>query len=350
MKKNISKIFAVLSICTITGSVFAQSNMDVVATVNLTKPVPITVKQLKDEIAMMEKVTGKALSSSERREVLDSMINERLAIQLAEKEGMRVDDQEINQQITAMRQQMAQTLGKEPTESEFAKELQNQTGMSLATFRDEGKKQLLVQKLLVAKKGDIIQGIKAPTQSEIQKEYDLNSASLVQDETAQFSALFFPSKSSDKSKVRASADKLAASIGTSANKFDEVVNSIKPDSGYQATTNGIIQKNKTARDQIGQDFLDTIFALDQGKVSGVIEVPSGNQQGFFIVKVTGRYPKKFLALDDNVIQAGTTVRKILESAIMRRKQQEVLLEAQKELIADLRKNNPFTINEKNLNF
>jgi LAS superfamily LD-carboxypeptidase LdcB len=44
--------------------------------------------------------------------------------------------------------------------------------MNLSAFREEGKKQLLVQQLLMKTKGDTIKAIKAPTESEIKKEYD----------------------------------------------------------------------------------------------------------------------------------------------------------------------------------
>jgi hypothetical protein len=65
---------------------FAQLSLQNAATVNLTKTEPITVKQLKAEIAKIESQAKRALSPAERRQVLDVMINTRLAVQAAERD------------------------------------------------------------------------------------------------------------------------------------------------------------------------------------------------------------------------------------------------------------------------
>jgi hypothetical protein len=108
------------------AAVFAQSDLQPVAIVRLTKSEPITVKQLKTEIeklawqdiaprlgrapttAEMNTATS-GLNAAQRRQVLDVVINEKLALQAAERDKITITDNEINQQITQLRAQMADT-------------------------------------------------------------------------------------------------------------------------------------------------------------------------------------------------------------------------------------------------
>ncbi|MDR2509634.1 MAG: SurA N-terminal domain-containing protein, partial [Spirochaetaceae bacterium] len=107
-------------------SAFGQNDMQTVATVRLTKTESITVKQLKIEVDNIQKATGKTLNNAERREVLDSMINQRLALQAADRDRVSVSDAEVNQQINEFRSQLAGRLGRNPTESEFADAIRQQ--------------------------------------------------------------------------------------------------------------------------------------------------------------------------------------------------------------------------------
>ncbi|MCL2881209.1 MAG: SurA N-terminal domain-containing protein, partial [Treponema sp.] len=67
--------------CAVFG--FAQNDLQPAAIVKLTKPEPITVKQFRTEADRMEKAAGRALTNDEKKQVLDAMINERLAMQAA---------------------------------------------------------------------------------------------------------------------------------------------------------------------------------------------------------------------------------------------------------------------------
>lgn len=336
----------------------AQQDMQVVATVNLSRREPITVKQLKSQIDMVEKATGQKVTTvAQRKEILDMMINERLVMQAAEKEGIRSDDAEFNQQLQTIRAQLAQAMGKQPTEAEFAQAIQQETGMNLATFREEWKKQRVITEYLRKKKGDLLATLKEPTEAEINKEYKLRSSQFTQDETIQFSALIVPFKTAaEKTKAREEANKISREINGSLNAFDEKIQKgFTPDSVFKSSTTGILANNTVAVQQVGEEFLEVAFALDQGKVSKVIEVPQGSVSGFYIIKVTGKYPQKFLDLDDTPIQyrnasETVTVRKIIEMQIMQDRQAKILQQAQLELINELRKGNPYTIDEKNLNF
>jgi parvulin-like peptidyl-prolyl isomerase len=330
----------------------AQNDLKTVATVTLTKTEPITVKMLKEQVLQIETAMGRALKAEERRDVLNNMINERLALQAAEKEKIVVTDSELNQQLNSLRAQMVQMLGRNPTDAEFNDAIRQQTGMGMAAYREQAKKLLTVQKYLLVKKEDVLRSIKEPTDAEITKEYDLNSSDLIQPETLEFSAIVFPiSNDNERNRKREDANKMAREINNSPEVFDEKLQLGRaPNAGYNVTQRTVLQKNSAVQQRVGQTFMDEAFGLAQGRISKVLEIQSGDARGFYIIKVAHKYPKKFLALEDIHLVYGETVRTVLREAIMQKRQQEVMVQAQQELVDELRKGNPFKIFEENLNY
>jgi hypothetical protein len=332
-------------------------DLQTVATVNLTKTEPILVKQLRTRVEAIEKATGRKLSTDEKREILNGMIDEMLILQAAARDRVSVEEGTVNQQIEDLRTQLTQQAGRRPTDVEFAEAVKAQTGLDLSGFREQMKKQLVFQKYLMEKKGSILQAAKPPSDAEILSEYNQwktsadGIARLTQEETIQFAAIVFPyEKDADKPKARNGAEALEKEIGGSVLQFDKKVQ--QQSNEYRATTAGIMQKNKKAQSEVGQAFMDTSFGLKYDpktgatEVSKVIEVPTGTARGFYIIKITAKYPfKSPLALDDTMIQYGTTVRDVVRAALAQEKQQDAIVKAQGELTAELRKNTPFKINE-----
>jgi len=343
MKRTILFLILIFSLAV---SGFSQ----VAAIVNYTKSEPITVAQLRTEIERLEQSRGRPLTKDERLQILDVMINERLAIQAAEKEKITISENEVNQQVQQLRGVLAQQLGRQPTEAEFNQAVRNESGLDFPAFKEQLRKQLIVQKYLIAKKGDLIKNIKEPTEAEIIDQYNLAKAQFVRPETVRFSMIQVPygPDAASRAKARDLALSLIKEIGSNPSKFDEVVTkSHAPNSGYVAGDGGFIPRNHEAQNVVGQDFINTAFNLKQGEVSKLIEGTPGYQ----IIKVTENYSMKNLELDD-IIQPGSNirVRDYIKQALLNERQQASLTKASEELISDLRKDKPFRINDNNLNW
>jgi parvulin-like peptidyl-prolyl isomerase len=327
---------------------FAQADLQPAAIVNLIRSEPITVKQFRTEVERVEKATRRSLNDKERRDVLDAMINERLAIQAAEKEKVAVSENEVNQQINQLRNQMAQTIGRQPTDAEFATAVKSETGLEMSAFRDQARRQLLTQKYLMAKKQSTFENIKPPTDADVVSAYNLNKFQFVRPDTVRFSMIqieYGPDAAS-KTKAKTLADSLIKEIGSSASKFDEVVlRGQAPSSGYQAGDGGYLPRNMEAAQIVGQDFITTAFNLKQGEVSRLME----GVRGYQIIKVTETYAQKNLDLDD-IFQLGSrmTVRNYIGSSMMQERQMEAIKKATEELVAELRAGKTFQIFERNL--
>jgi len=329
---------------------FAQSDLQPAAIVNLVRSEPITVKQLRTEVERMEKAARRSLNDKERRDVLDSMINERLAIQAAEKEKITVSESEVNQQINQLKNQMVQAIGRQPTDAEFATAIKNETGLEMPAFRDQARRQLLTQKYLMSKKQSVFENIKVPTDADIVNAYNLTKAQFVRPDTVRFSMIqveYGPDAAS-KTKAKDLADRLIREIGTSPSKFDEVVlRGQSPNSGYQAGDGGYLPRNMEAAQVVGQEFITTAFNLKQGDVSKLME----GVRGYQIIKVTETYAQKNLELDD-IFQLGSrmTVRNYIGNSLLQERQMEALKKATEELVTELRAGKTFQIFERNLNW
>jgi parvulin-like peptidyl-prolyl isomerase len=342
----ISFIFSAL----LGGVVFAQNDLQPAVIVRLTKSEPITVKQYRTEVERMEKTAGRALNPTERRQVLDVMINEKLALQAAERDRVTISDNEINQQIQQLRTGMVEQIGRQPTDAEFALAVRNETGLDVAAFRDQLRRQMIVQKYLLSKKQNIIESVAVPTDEEIRNTYTLAKTQFVRPDTVRFSMIQVPfgTESAERTRAKELADRLVREIGSSAAKFDEaVIRGQTPNAGYQAGDGGYLPRNMQAQQVVGQEFINAAFSLKQGEVSRLIEGP----RGFQIIKVTETYEQKNLEMDD-VVQLGTrmTVREYIGNSLLQERQQAVIERATTELVTELRTGNPFQIFENNLSW
>jgi len=329
---------------------FSQSALQSVATVNLTKTEAITVRQLRTEVERMEKAAGKTLTKAERLQVLDVMINEKLVIQAAERDKIMVTENEVNQQIDQLKNALAQQLGRKPTDAEYAQAVMNESGLDANAFKEQLRKQLILQKYLMAKKGDLINSIKMPTDQEIQNEYLLLKNELVRPDTIRCTMIqvAYGADAASRSKAKTLADSLVKEINNDPAKFDEVAQrSLSPNSGYQAGDAGYLPRNQEARKLVGQAFIDAAFNLKQGQVSKLIE----GQQGYQIIKVTENYASKQLELND-ILQLGTrvTVRDYIGQGLLNQRQQAALKQASEEIVKDLRSNKSFQIFEDRVNW
>jgi len=331
-------------------SAFSQSALQTAATVNLTKTESITVGQLRTDVERLEKATGKTLSKSERLEVLDTMINERLVIQAAERDRIMVTENEVNQQIQQLRSALAQQIGRQPTETEFSQAVKNESGLDVQALKEQLRRQLILQKYLMAKKGDLINSIKTPTDQEIQNEYVLLRGKLVRPETIRCSMIqiSYGSDAAARTKAKTLADSLVKEINNDPAKFDEVAQrSVTPNSGYLAGDAGYLPRNAEARNLLGQTFMDIAFSLKQGQVSKLIE----GKDAYQIIKITENYAEKQLELTD-ILQFGTrvTVRDYIGQGLLSQRQQAVLKQASEEIVKELRTGKTFQIFENNINW
>jgi parvulin-like peptidyl-prolyl isomerase len=340
-------VFVFLMLLTVVYG-FSQASLQPAATVNLIRSEAITVGQLRTEVERMERSAGRTMTQADRLQVLDVMINERLVLQAAERDRITATDNEVNQQIQQLQNNLAQQLGRPPTEAEFAQAVRNDSGLDVPAFRDEIRRLIIFQKYLVHRKGDMINSVRPPTEQEILNEYNLTRANFVRPETIRFSMIQIPfgPDAASRDRARTLANSLVRDINNDPIRFDEVaVRSAAPNSGFSAGDAGYVPRNQDARNFFGQDFMDVAFALRQGQVSRLIE----GRLGFQIIKVTENHAFRQLELND-ILQLGTriTVRDFISQQMAAQRQQLIVAQATQELVLELRTPRTFQINENNV--
>jgi parvulin-like peptidyl-prolyl isomerase len=326
-------------------------DLDVVATVKLTKTEPITVKQLRGEVDLLQKLTGQTLSLDDRKKVLvDKMIPERLVLQAAERDKMYADEKAVDKQLADLRSMLSAQVNRQVTDAEFSEAVRNQMGMDLPAYRAELRRQYIIQAYVMRyaqeKKNALIQSIEEPTDTEIVNYYNLNKAQAVRPDTVRLLMIQIPfGADTPKAKAQETGNALVKEIGGSTVKFDQV--SVRSNPGYRAVDPGPIPRTPEAQSLFGASFMNAIFSMKLGEVSKLIEMPSA----FCIVKIVDIHEQRTLNLNDE-IQPGksTTMREYIKGGLLQQKQQEVLKQIQDALIAELSKGTPYTVTEKFINY
>jgi parvulin-like peptidyl-prolyl isomerase len=312
----------------------SMQNQQTVATVNLSKSELITVGQLRTEVEKFEKGLGRSLSDKDRRDILDTMINDRLVQQAAERDRIAVSEPEIEQQIQTLKSVLAQNLGRAPTDAEFAQAIRNEYNLDLPAFRIELRKMLTSQKYLMTKKENLFRTLQGPTEAEIKKFFDDNQTRLfTRPQTVRLSAIQVPF-GADRTKAKEQADLLARNIGADGDKFDDTALRGKlPGSTYKSGDDIYLPRNDQARATVGDEFVDVVFNLKRGEVSRVITA----RDAYYLVKAVTIYTPTVLGLND-IYQLGVpmTVHDYIGNALGQQKQQEILLQATQELVTELR--------------
>ena len=347
-------IIASLLVFVFCAGVFAQTdNLQVLAVVKLKGSEPITLGTLKSRVSMFEKQrNGVKLSVSEKKEVLDSIIDEKLVLQAADKAGITVTDSQVDQ---AFQNYLSNMAGAPVTEEQFNQMMQKQlnttleafvieqTGMSLAEYKKQLKQQLIAQNYIVSQKRNELQSLSQVSHDEITRFYNNNQTKFVQPELATLFMVLVP-KGNDEAAAKKSADDLLASLKNGKLKKETMIeNSKKGETKYQAGYVYAARSEGVAQQlQMTQKEFDDLFDSKLDVFSSVQDKPDQ----FRFYAVTKKDNTKFLTLND-IVQPNTTITvyKYIENLLALQKQNEALLQVTKDLTTELRAGGNLQINK-----
>ena len=306
------KIIAVLSILMLTSfAVFAQSDIQPIAVVKLNKNESITLKQLKTRCATYEKQIGRTLTVDERKQVLDTLIEEALVVQAATKAGIAIPDSAVDQYFA---QSMSQSLGVNVTEKDLEELLKKQqgktldevlteqTGMNKADYKKHLKNVLLMQQYVVQKNQAEIQKV-AATDEEIRMAYESNKSSFVWNDMVKMLLVIVPKGSNPDAAKQKTTDFLTKYKAKTLTAEQIAVQSQAENSGFQAGL-GVFPKTEAAAAGIGMPLQNLIFVFSQGE--GYTSDVEETANDYRFISVIKKYDAKMLAIGD-LVQPETTV-------------------------------------------
>ncbi|MBQ5906734.1 MAG: SurA N-terminal domain-containing protein [Treponema sp.] len=340
MKRFAIALFALF----MSATVFAQSDLQVLAVVKLNKNESITVKKLKTRVEMYEKQRGTALSVDDRKKVLDALIQEKLVLQAAQKAGVTLTDSAVEQMF--LQQVSSQLLGRTVTQSELEEVVKQETnlslddfmkqqiGMSVEEYKTYLKNQTIVQQYIMRQRENELKAV-AATDEEIRSFYELNKSSFVWTDMMKLFLVVVP-KSNDGEAARVKADDLYKKLKEKKLSSNQItVESKKENSGFQSGEI-LINKNQTSAQQLGISYTDLIslFSNEKDYISNVSEFDT-HFQFYMIIK---KYDAKLLGLSD-VVQpdSTTTVYDYIRSSLGQQKVMQYFTIAAQEIAEGLDK-------------
>ena len=349
MKKAILScfVFGILA-----SSIFAQLNspdLQVLAIVKYKGTDTITLGTLKTQAKPFIQQYG-PLPIEKKKELLETIIDDKLLSQAAEKQNIYASDAQANQYF---QQQLTQFARQPITEQQFSEILQkqqgitldqyikNQTGMSLAEYKKALKRQIAQNEYIKQKKMTELQKASAVSDEEIKSYYNNNRSSFVQPETVEIFHVVVQ-KGSDEAKAKKKADDLLASL--KAGKITQYTMTQNTQANLQKGNNNVeyaamvipVFRMEEYRIQLGMSQADFDKLYDSSSLNNYSKVEEVGDSFRFYMPLTHSDPK-FLGLSD-VVQKGTTatVYKYIENMIGMQKQQQAVITARTELAKELR--------------
>ena len=339
-------ILLILGICLI-GTAAGQILDKPVAIVRLTETVNIGQRELRTQIRLLEEQLGRDLGASDRREVLDAQIGEVLINQAAARQDIRVTQEEINQAIQSQRQ----SLGRPVTDEQFRNFIGEQLGLNWNEYVQQITQRLIQEKYVVENRREMIQNVEPPTDAEIRNFYDENATQFTNPAMVRFNQLFIDTRNQGDAQVtagRRKAEELRGRLRSGQATFQELMNESLDDAGYSGGDFGfLLRTDEQARSLLGRGFVESVFSLEEGEISGVIE----SNIGFHIVQITNRRSPRVLGLNDPVLPGrNVTVRNQIENYLMNQQQQRNFQRAVDEVINELREEAEVQLFEENLDW
>ena len=341
MNKRIITLFAMIAVSV--AALTAQTNLQPLATVKLNKAETITLKQLKDRCEVYKKQTGMtSFTIEQKKEILDSLINEKLILQAAAKAGMVITD---TQAYELYIQTLSSQVGQNVTEADFSQLVKQQynmslddffkaqLGMSVEDYKVFLKNQYIAQQYVMTAKQSGFAAV-AATDEEVRAYYEMNKQSFYQNDIMKVFFVIVP-KGNDSTAAKKLAESLYNDVLAKKVTLDDLkVKMAADNSGFQAG-DMFISKNSQAATQLGITYQELlkIFSRSVGNTSEIKDTSTDYQ--FNVIRAL--YPSKLLELSDVVQpESTTTVYEYVRNYVSQEKMSEYFNQATQELCNELR--------------
>jgi peptidyl-prolyl cis-trans isomerase SurA len=311
----------------------------VVAKIKLTKLEIITQSQLKEKVDILEEEMG-VLNTEYRRQVLEAMIDEKVLLQAGERENISVPDSELTERYEMYKLEIANQLGLQYISDEQFKEMLEEYGLTVEELKEQLIKQGVMEKLVMEIKGESVMNVPLPTEEEIEEYYDANKTQypIVSPDIINFKQIMVNLAgltSDEKEKARTKIDNIYNQLkaGSSFDVFQEVYleDSYKLIGTLNYST--WFRSDPALVQYYGVNFINKVFKLGKGEMSGVLE----SSLGYHIVEIIDKIPFQILGLDDKIPpQYNITIREYISSGLYQQKQMIAFQEAAQDLVMELR--------------
>ncbi len=333
MNKKIGMIFLFIVIIS-TLAIYAET----AASVNLIKEEIITTEELNSRMAEYQKSALAAGSTTPilATDVLDVLINDRLVLQGASRDGYLMSDAQVDSLISQQKTYLEEKSGQTISDAQFEIYIKQNYNMNLTQFKKAVKESTSVDNYVKNTQASVINDYSEPTDDQINDFYRKNRSQFINPELVRLSHIFMPFTTETKAAVKKEMDQVARLLRYNTYTFEELVPKYSKDADSVVKGGDIgwlAYDDETMKTTLGNSFFEAVFALDLGKPSGVIE----SKGGYHIVKVTTHTDPKLLSITDKINpDSTTTVKQYIRQTLTNRNKQTAYLKAIDALVGSLR--------------
>ena len=351
--KNVTFILFLLLV--FGGGVGAQAIDRPAATVRLTKLDVISVRQLRDQIQLLEQQSGQSITLDQRVDVLELLVAEKLITQAAERDRVVVTPSEINARIDELKAQNARALNLDRplTEQEF-RNIVAQTGLQWDEYRTQLSSAMLQQRYVTQAKTTLFERAAAPGEAAVREFYDENKTQLfVLPDMVRFKHIYIDTRNlttpEARNQARVRADSIFRELSNGGD-YDELVVRYSDDDNSRYTGgvfgNGYLRRDdRNTQQLVGRPFFDTVFRMSEGDTSGVLD----SNLGLHIVRIDDKQPARILGLEDRIAPGqSATVAQQIRAMLANNAQAQLYSQALNELLEELRESATVRVFEENL--
>jgi peptidyl-prolyl cis-trans isomerase SurA len=270
------------------------------------------------EISAIPNATQRAARASAlRREILDRLVDERLIIQQATELKLSVSSEDVDRSIEQIKKENGGL-----TDAQLAGEL-SKAGQSMASYRQEIKKQILRYRVLNIAVGSKV----AVSDADVQSYYDghMKSGDHVQVRASHI----FVSIPEDADAVTLKAkEKFAGDLLDRAKRGEDFAKLAKEFSQDPATRDEGGDLGYFGRDMLPKPIEEMVFSMKIGEIRGPVRA----DRGFHIIKLVDRRNKEVKPLAD----VREELRQQLRQKEMERQTKNYLTDLRKKTLVDVR--------------
>ena len=243
--------------------IVASVNNDVVLESELRNRSDMVIDQLRAQRAELPS------RSALQKQILDRLVLENLQLQLAERNGIRIDDEKLNNNMRTLAKQNDMSL------SEFREALE-QDGYDYVAFRDQFRNQITINQI----RQQMVENRVEVTDQEV--DHLLATAATFNDQNREYHLahiLVSTPEAASPEQIRESRKRVDDMLARLREGTDFAQMAIAESDGQQALNGGDLGWRKTG--QLPSLFSDVVGQLQIGQISDPIRSPSG----FHIVKI-----------------------------------------------------------------
>lgn len=334
-------IMRICMVVLIAASVNAQID-PLLARIKLTKVEIITLRQFRTQLETLEKQLARPFSEAQRKQFLEALVDNKLLLQAADQELIKVSQPEINKMLDAYKLSLGRRAGLNRTLTDGELEqLLKKENLTWEKLIEKFKEQISVEKLVYQRQKTFFTSIKKPTDAEILQYYEANRTRypIVSPEMISFKQILLVTKglkADQESNAKKRADEIYREIqnGVAFDKFLEVYlqgSSTVKVGGLSFET--WRRDDATHRITYGKSFFDDLFKMKVAQRSRVMK----SLIGYHLIEVIERIPFRVLELNDKIPPKNTAaVKDYIVNILMQMEQRAALQKATADLLKTLK--------------